>query len=236
MKKLFILVCTLGACYLGKAQSSNELLTHYKAYYKEMKKQGDLQGCINALTHLSILEPSQARRDTLAYYYLSGNQYVEALNVIGIEKDENASMLALNVKAVALKSVNQYEKAIEQFEILYKKAPTIYIAYDLSDLSLQVGKFQEAIKYTEYGIANAKDTDKIAFYETQQPYEVPAKAAFLYQKALCQFSLNQADIDTPIATIKQALNIEPNFNMALTIKQALLQKKAGATETGTGAK
>lgn len=227
MKKTVIKLCLVLLPFAGFSQTKTELINHYEAFYKQMKLQGDLQGSINALTHLNILEPSQARKDTLAYFYVTGNQYVQALNVIGIDKDENASSLAVEVKAVALKSLNQREKAIEQYEILYKKTPNIYIAYELTDLKTQIGKFAEATPYIEYGLANVKDEDRIAFYETNQPYEVPAKAAFLYQQALSQFSLNQEDIDTPINTLSKALAIAPKFSLAQTIKKALLQKKAG---------
>ena len=43
------------------AQTNTELKEHYEAYYKQMKKQGDIQGIINAMTHLNILEPSIER-------------------------------------------------------------------------------------------------------------------------------------------------------------------------------
>lgn len=228
MKKVFILIGLVGFSFAGKAQTNADLVKHYEAFYTQMKKQGDLQGCINALTHLDVLAPSQTTKDTLAYYYLSGNQYMQALNVLGVEKDEKASNLAIEVKAVALKSVNRLDMAIEQYEILFKKLPTIYTAYEMADLKTQAQKFNEALLNIEYGLKNAKEDDKIAFFETEQPYEVKAKAAFLYQKALCQYSLNKEDFDTPINTLKEALNLSPNFSIAQTIKQALLQRKAGA--------
>ncbi|GLB48584.1 hypothetical protein [Neptunitalea lumnitzerae] len=227
MKKIVFLIAFIAASVGGYAQTNSELLNHYEKFYKQMKLQGDLQGSINALTHIIVLEPSQARKDTLAYYYLSANQFVQALNVIGIEKDENASAIAVEVKAASLKSLNQGEKALEQYEILFKKEPSIYVAYELADLKTQLGKFNEAMVNIEYGLKNSKDEDKIGFYETQQPYEVNAKAAFLYQKAISQFSLNKEDFDTPINTLKEALIEDPNFSLAKTIKQALLQKKAG---------
>ena len=36
-----------------------------------MQSQADIQGVINALTHLNVLEPSQARKDTLATLYMN---------------------------------------------------------------------------------------------------------------------------------------------------------------------
>jgi hypothetical protein len=36
------------------AQSNDGLKAHYETYYKQMKKQGDVQGIISALTHLNV--------------------------------------------------------------------------------------------------------------------------------------------------------------------------------------
>jgi tetratricopeptide (TPR) repeat protein len=232
MKKLFFLCIAVLAFSSAKAQNNAELLKHYKAYYKQMQLQGDLQGSINALTHLLVLQPNQAQKDTLAYYYLNANQNIQALNVLGIDKDENASELAVEIKAVALKAINQIPKAIEQYEILFKKTPNIMIAYELADLKNQSGNFEGAKTNIEYGLANSKINNKIAFYETNQPYEVPAKAAFLYQKALSTYSTNQTDYDTPIALLDEAIILAPKFSLAITIKEALQTKKAGGNPAG----
>ena len=56
-----------------------------------MQSQADIQGVINALTHLNVLEPSQARKDTLATLYMNEGRHVEALNTIGIEKNDSDS-------------------------------------------------------------------------------------------------------------------------------------------------
>ena len=54
-----------------------------------MRTQGDVQGVINALTHLNILSPNQARKDTLAVLYMNEGKHIQALNTIGIDKNEN---------------------------------------------------------------------------------------------------------------------------------------------------
>jgi hypothetical protein len=84
----------------------------------------------------------------------------------------------------------------------------------------------------DYGLANAKDDMKYAFYERQQPYEVPLKAAFLHLKALIQFNQNKDDIDGAIAILDEALKIDPNFNLASLSKQALTSRKEAPAETG----
>ncbi len=228
MKRVvFALIFTLG--FLGTAQ--NDLVKHYQAFYEEMRLQGDINGVINAMTHLNVLSPSKERKDTLAYIYANNNQHLQALNTIGIEKNESDSDLAVQVKAISLKALNQPKRAIEHFEILYKRTPNAYLAYELADLKIQTGNTAGAETNIEYGLTNAKDDMKYAFYERQQPYEVPIKAAFYHLKGLVQYNKDKDNIDAALALIDEALKIEPNFNLASLTKQALTSRKEGAATT-----
>ena len=229
MKKI-VLILLIGLPLLGMAQDKSELLQHYEAFYKEMKLQGDVNGVISALTHLNVLAPTKERKDTLAYVYANNNQHLQALNTIGIESNESDSDLAVRVKAVSLKALNQPKRALEQFEILFKRSPSPYLAYELSDLKVQTGDNAGAASNIEYGIANAKDDMKYAFYERQQPYEVPLKAALIHMKGLVKYNTDKDDIDGAIAIIDEALKIDPNFNLASLSKQALESRK-GQPET-----
>lgn len=229
MRTLIMAVfCVTG--FAVTAQTTNELQKHYEAFYKEMQLQGDINGVISALTHLNVLEPSTERRDTLAYVYANNNQHMQALNTIGIEKNEADSDLAVQVKAISLKALNQPKRALEQFEILFKRSPSAYLAYELADLKIQTGDNPGAEKDIEYGIANATDEMKYAFYERQQPYEVPLKAAFLHLKGLVQYNMDKNAIEAAITTIDEALKIDPNFNLASLSKQALESRKAQPAE------
>ncbi len=230
MKKLlFALVAT--TCFYGTAQTKTELQKHYEAFYDQMRLQGDIDGVINALTHLNVLSPSIERRDTLAYIYANDNQHLQALNTIGIEKLDTDSDLAVQVKAISLKALNQPKRALEQFEVLNVRQPNPYLAYELADLKIQTGDNTGALTNIEYGLANATDDMKYAFYERQQPYEVSLKAAFMHLKGLVQFNTDKENIDAAIATIDEALKMDPNFNLASLSKQALTSRKEAPAET-----
>lgn len=231
MKKLLVAL-VLIISFNGVAQTKTELQKHYEAFYNEMRLQGDIDGVINALTHLNILSPSKERKDTLAYIYANDNRHLQALNTIGIEKLPTDSDLAVQVKAISLKALNQPKRALEQFEVLNTRTPNAYLAYELADLKIQLGDNAGASTNVDYGLANAKDDMKYAFYERQQPYEVPLKAAFLHLKALIQFNQNKDDIDGAIAILDEALKIDPNFNLASLSKQALTSRKEAPAETG----
>ena len=224
MKKLTtVLLVIIGLN--ATAQTKSDLQQHYEAFYQEMREQGDVNGVINALTHLNVLSPSKERKDTLAFVYANNNQHLQALNTIGIELEPSDSDMAVQVKAISLKALNQPKRAIEQFEELYKRQPNPYLAYELADLKIQTGDNTGAVTNIEYGIANAKDDMKYAFYERQQPYEVPLKAAFIHLKALTQYNKDKDNVDAAIALIDQALAIDPNFNLASLSKQALEARK-----------
>ncbi len=224
MKKVFLVLLMLIGMSVN-AQSNSELEKHYEAFYEQMRLQGDVNGIINALTHLNLLAPSVERRDTLAYIYANENKHLQALNTIGIEKVITDSDLAVQVKAISLKALNQPKRALEQFELLNTRMPNPYLAYELADLKIQLQDSPGASAHIEYGIANAKDDMKYAFYERQQPYEVPLKAAFLHLKALVQFNKDQNNVDAAIVFIDEALAIDPNFNLASLSKQALEARK-----------
>jgi len=230
MKRFLLVIILLGGL-TAQAQTKSELLTHYEAFYKEMRLQGDVNGVINALTHLNVLAPTVERRDTLAFVYVNNNQHMQALNTLRtIEKNEADSDLAVQVKAVSLKALNQPKRAIEHFEIMFDRNPNAYLAYELADLKIQVGDTEGASTLIDFGIENVQDDMKYAFYERQQPYEVPLKAALIHLKGLAQYNMDHNNIDMALATIEEALKIDPNFNLASLSKQALESRKQSPEE------
>ena len=149
-----------------------------------------MNGIISALTHLNVLEPSQARKDTLAYVYMNNNQHVQALKLLGVEANTNDSDLAVQVKAISLKSLNETQRALQQFEILYQREKNPLIAYELADLQIQLGANDKAQEFIDYGLSNATDGMTHAFFERQQPYQVSLKAAFTHLNALVLYKKN----------------------------------------------
>lgn len=225
MKKITIALVMLISG-MSFSQGNLDLKAHYEAFYKQMKAQGDIQGVINAMTHLEVITPAQTRRDTLAYLYVSEGKYLQALNTIGIEKNATDSDLNVEVKAISLKNLNETKRALEHYNVLFSRKPNASLAYEIADLMLQNQDIAGAKSKIDYGIANAKDDMKRAFYETQRPYETSLKAAFLYLKALAVFQENnQTNVDPALKLVNDALAIDPNFNMAKRTREALEAKK-----------
>lgn len=225
MKQLVVLTLLISSLGIH-AQSNEALIKHFEAYNKQMRAQGDVQGIINGMTHLNVLAPSVKRTDTLAYIYMSEGKHVQALNTIGIDHKVDDSDIAVEVKAMSLKSVKQPVRAIPHFEELFKRNPNALIAYELAELNLQTQKFAEAEKHITYGLANAKAEDVKAFYETQTPYQVSLKSAFMYLNALAVYNRDtKANIDAAVDILDATLKASPNFNLIQLTKTELLRQK-----------
>lgn len=233
MKQIkFTFLIALSFSLYIQAQNQSTLISHYKAYYTQMQQQGDIQGVINAMTHLVLLEPNIKRKDTLAALYMNEGKYVQALNLIGIEQLESDTNLATEVKAVSLKSLNEPKRAIEHYEALYKQNRTVSLAYELADLKIQTDDITGASLHITYGIANATKDMMRPYYETQTPYQVPVLAGFMYLKAIAKFRENpKTNHDASISILNEALELAPNFNMAnLALDAISAQKDAQKTE------
>ena len=213
--KNIITTLALLISFSAFTQSNEELLSHYKKYYKQMQSQADIQGVINALTHLNVLEESQARKDTLATLYMNEGRHVQALNTIGIDKNESDSDLAVQVKAFSLKAINNIDESLIHYEELFKRKPNPFIAYELAEMKIRTGDLSGATRNITFGIANSDGDIVRNYYETQQPYSVPMKAAFVYLKGLVKINEDRENnIDASINIMNEALAIAPNFNMA----------------------
>jgi tetratricopeptide (TPR) repeat protein len=230
MKKLVLLLAVITT-FSATAQTNSELLKHFEGYYKQMKGQGDVQGVINAMTHLNVIQPNQKRLDTLAYIYVSEGRNLEALNTIGIDQNATDSDLNTEVKAIALKGVNEPQRALVFYEELFKRDSNAYLAYEIADLKIQTQDLAGAKAKIDFGLTNVKPDMKRAFYESQRPYEVSLKGALTYLKALILFNMNQTDnLDKAIALLDEAMVMDANFNLAKLSKDALVAKKTETPE------
>ena len=224
--KNFITIVFLTFVVSLQGQESKNLLDHYSKYYKQMQSQGDIQGVINALTHLNIIDPNEKRKDTLAVLYMNEGRFIQALNTIGVESLDSDSDMAVEVKAISLQSLNEIERALPHYEELFKRKPNPYIAYELADIKIQLNDFLGALKHITFGIANSNDDIFSNYFDTQTQYQVPMKAAFIYLKGLLTFKENKEEnIDKAIALMDEAIVLAPNFNLAKISIDALNAQK-----------
>lgn len=223
-RTLLIAICLIG--FNAWAQKPAELVAHYEAYYKQMKLQGDAQGVINAMTHLNVLVPNQARKDTLAYIYMSEGRNIEALNTIGIESSPSDSNINVEVKAVALKAINQPQRALLHYDVLFSRNANPKLAYEIAEIRVQIGDFEKANELINYGLKTVTPEMKRGFFESQPSYETTLEGAFYYLQAIILLNQDQVNnVDASIALLDKALALDANFRVAQLSKDALEARK-----------
>lgn len=227
MRLLLVTICalTITTSFAQKnkkgANSQDAIKKHYEAYYQQMKKFGDIDGAIEGLSHLVVMEPTEAKKDTLAYLYLQANKPLQAVNVVG----ESKSDLALRTKALAFKALNNPKQAIENYEALLTKSKSVLDAYELAQLQYGIQRLGEARATINFGLQNAKDEKVRIFVKGNSYLETPVKAAFLNMLGLIEYNSDKANIDRAIAIFDEALKIDPQFVLAAENKKGLLAQK-----------
>lgn len=223
MRNLYILLFFTASLAYG--QNDNSLLDHYKKYYEQMKSQGDVQGVINALTHLNVLEPNQLRADTLALYYMNDGGFVQALNTIGPVANESDTEMAIQIKATSLDKLGYYKEALVHYEKLFKIRPNPITAYSLAELKITLDDLLGARSNITFGIEKSNNSEFVKTYfdpQSGRNYQVSLRAAFLYLKGLLNFKEDEDNnIDSAIEILDEALAIAPNFVEAIMTKNGL---------------
>ena len=147
---------------------------------------------------------------------MNEGKHVQALNTIGIDRNENDSDMAVEVKAISLQVLNQIERSVEHYEELYKRKPNPLVAYELADLKIQLDDLLGATKHITFGVANSKSDIMRTYYESQSQYQVPMKAAFIYLKGLVRFKENKTlNIDAAIEIMDENEMDDDNESSAI---------------------
>jgi len=221
----FVVLLTISTVKAQKKKKENNthtaLTAHYQKYYKMMLENNNLDGAIEGLSHLIILAPSQAKKDTLGYMYLQANKPKQAIKIVG----NSTSALALKTIAIGFKNLNNPKKAIENYEALIQKTKSVLDAYELVQLQFSIQRFGEAKATINYGLQNSKDEKIRVFIKDNSYIETPIKAAFLNILGLIEYNLDKSNINKAVTIFDEALKIDPQFVLALENKKGILAQR-----------
>ena len=160
MKNL-IYILTFIITTTAIAQTSNTVVLE-KEKLKQALAYGDKSVAASCMYNIINMEgPQSSYKDSLAYLYFNGRNYVSCFLVTNdILKKNPDKLKLLEMNAVSLESMGAIGKASEVYGTLLSKTNSNYHAYKLAGLQLALNKFEEA--YISVKKANElPDTGKV---------------------------------------------------------------------------
>lgn len=214
MKNLIYIV-TFIITTTAIAQNTNSI-TLEKQKLKQALAYGDDAVAANSMFSIISLEgPQSTYKDSLAYLYFNGRNYVSCFLVTNdILKNKSENLELLEMQAVSLESMGAIEKASEAYKTLLSKTNNNYHAYKLAGLQLALKKFEEA--YVSVKKANQlpdNGTMQITFQVNKNYNQnVELKAAIAYLEGIIALNLEKSN--EAKLSFENAIKLFPEFVLA----------------------
>lgn len=225
MKNL-IYILTFIITTTAIAQTSNTIALE-KQKLKQALAYGDKTVAASSMYNIINMEgPQSTYKDSLAYLYFNGRNYISCFLVTNdILKTNPEKLELLEMSAVSLESMGAIAKASEVYATLLSKTTNNYHAYKLAGLQLALNKFEEAY----VSIKNAdqlSDTGTVTVtFQVNKNYNqnVNLKAAIAYLEGIIALNLKK-DNEAKIS-FNRAVQLFPEFVLAKGKLESLTTKE-----------
>ncbi len=214
--KFFIYFFILSITTTTTISQTTNTIALEKQKLKQALIYGDNSVAASAMFSIIALEgPQSTYKDSLAYLYFNGRNYVSCFLVIDdILKNKPNNVELLEMKAISLESIGVLDKAAETYKILVSKTTNNYHAYKLAGLQLALSKFEEA--YISIKKANQLlDTGNIKVtFQVNKNYNqnIDLKAAIAYLEGIIAVNLKK-DNEAKLS-FERAVKLFPDFVLA----------------------
>ncbi|MFK5958856.1 MAG: hypothetical protein QM495_08305 [Lutibacter sp.] len=208
------------------AQTTNSI-TLEKQKLKQALAYGDNAVAANSMFSIISMEgPQSTYKDSLAYLYFKGRNYVSCFLVLNdILKNKPDNLEFIEMQAISLESMGAIKKASESYKTLLSKTNNNYHAYKLASLQLALKKFEEA--YISVKKANQlpdNATIEVTFQVNKNYNQnVKLKPAIAYLEGIIAMNLKK-DNEAKLS-FEAALKLFPDFVLAKGKLESLNTKK-----------
>ena len=197
------------------AQTNNTIESEQQRLQQALIYGDKAVAAISMYNIISLEGPQSTYKDSLAYLYFNGRNYVSCFLVVNdILKNKPDNIELLEMKAISLESMGVNEKAGEAYNDLLLKTNNNYYAYKLAALQLALNKFEEA--YVSVKKADElPDTGTInVTFQVNKNYNqnVDLKAAIAYLEGIIAMNLEK-NKEAKIS-FERAVKLFPEFVLA----------------------
>lgn len=193
---------------------SDDLLSTYKEIYAKAMSYGDYSVATNAVYQLLANGGSETYKDTLAFLYFNGGNYVQAILVSeDVLKQKPNDLAILEITAVSQQNLGLPKEALESYEKLYSLNPDIFHLYNIASLQYTLKRFGECSATLDAILRAEENTEEITITNNNgQSQKVPIKAAALNMLGVMALEMNETELAAK--SFNDALKIAPQFALA----------------------
>jgi tetratricopeptide (TPR) repeat protein len=201
----------------------------YKSIYEMALRLNDFNIATMAVYEMLSLHPERNDlKDTLAMIYYAQKAYPKAIQLgeqILRETPNNRSIRELT--AMAQDNQDMIEASLRNYQYLYENFGELYYLYKCATLEFFLKRFEECEANLNIIIQSPKalqETISIsANQKDQQPQQIPMTAAAYNIKGIV--NMEQEKFAEAKAYLQKALEISPDFKMALNNLEALKKRE-----------
>jgi len=174
---------------------------------------------------IAIDSTNPALLDSLAILYYEFQNFASTAMVSQAGLSANpGNPLLLELSAISYENLGLPQRALDQYETLYMKQNNPFTLYKIAFLQLQLKRFVEATTSADILLAKPELKEQLILFpksdETTQ--QVSMHAALYNLKGLV--AKEQSDSATAVAMFNKALELAPDFEIALQNAQAMVSK------------
>ena len=183
--------------------------------YNLSKRYNDVTAIRNSIYQLIAINPDEKSwLDTLALFYFEYEQYGAAALVtndaIVLDPD---NLLALEINAIAMESIGLRENAVNRYQSLYIKEPSLSILYKIAFLNYELKRFTECETVINQVMEDpVSQTEKVNFQgEGDEVIEVTMQTAI--KNLLGLVRKEQGRTEEAIKIFEEILVEHPTFQL-----------------------
>lgn len=197
----------------------------YLKMYRQALDYSDLGTAVVAVQSILASSPDKENfKDTLAYLYFNGSQFVQSLLVGNDVLEKNpTNENVLEIVAISQQSLGLLKESLESYEKLYGMSQSVYHKYKIASLEFNLKRFGECQNTINQLMQMPGTDEKITITAgNRQSQNVSIKAALLNMQGVMALELKQND--QAKQSFEAALNLEPEFVLAKANLQAMSQQ------------
>jgi tetratricopeptide (TPR) repeat protein len=205
--------------------NNNSKIVELTEMYKKLHQLGDDQSCIYTLQNILFLDSSKTQYyDSLVFHYAKAGNFKATEKMIAKSLSYGKNIKVMEYSALIEGQKGDIETAISKLDELFALTNDYKYKISIFNMNLELGNVKSAESLIKE-LESLENLDSISIEQLISETEtqtVPLKAALALGKGQIE-AYAKNNLSGALKYIKQALEIKPDFQNALGLREKIIQ-------------